>query len=281
MSKKLSVELSGGLGNRLFQIGAMYGLAKKTGRVPVITTHESQSNMHDGQTTDFYLQLFPIIPPMQLKQMSKLVIHEPFDKASTYMQHIIKIISDSTVDIVCLRGYFQTEKYFKDYKAEILQLFAPPRCITGHIRETYPNVKQSYFLHNRTYTFPGENTKFHTSDYHAKYFDRALELLPVPPTLILTDNIELNKQFQYMKKLPPDTVIVQENTLVSLYIMSMCKGGICSNSSFSWWGSYLHGRGETSEGEVVTMPYRWYNMNDKGETIDVSDLFPDYVTVVT
>jgi len=39
----------------------------------------------------------------------------------------------------------------------------------------------------------------------------------------------------------------------------MCrKGGLCSNSSFSWWGSYLN----TNPDKVVIMPKQWMANSD-------------------
>jgi hypothetical protein len=37
-------------------------------------------------------------------------------------------------------------------------------------------------------------------------------------------------------------------------IMTSCKGGICANSTFSWWGSYLIDREK-----IVILPKQWVN----------------------
>ena len=38
--------------------------------------------------------------------------------------------------------------------------------------------------------------------------------------------------------------------------MSFCeKGGICANSSFSWWASYINANSK----KVVTFPSKWLN----------------------
>ena len=46
--------------------------------------------------------------------------------------------------------------------------------------------------------------------------------------------------------------VIDEPELETLYLMSQCAGGICANSSFSWWGAFLNPH------RKIVMPDKWY-----------------------
>jgi hypothetical protein len=275
--KYLSVALHGGLGNRLFQAAAMHSLAKQTGRQPIITS-ESQEYFHNEDCS--YNFCFKSFPQINMNGMSKMTINEHPNEPSKYISNLADIINASGAEVVCLNGYFQTDKYFFKHKEDIVQLFKAPDETINNILSKYPNIANIYVLHNRTYSYGNENTFFHGLPFISEYFSHAIKLLPDNfQLIILTDNKQLNDSYPYLKPLKllgNRVIVVQENALISFYMMSLCKGVICSNSSFSWWGSYLN----KNPNKLIIMPNCWYNPIGPGHSIDVSDMYPESVVKI-
>ena len=56
-------------------------------------------------------------------------------------------------------------------------------------------------------------------------------------------------------------------------LMTMCKGHIVANSSFSWWGAWL------SESEKVIAPKGWFKGSNNSH-LDTSDIYCSDWTVL-
>ena len=59
-------------------------------------------------------------------------------------------------------------------------------------------------------------------------------------------------------KVPPDTLIIGDNLIRfddKLYIMSLCKNFIISNSTYVWWAQHL----SDNQDKIVTAPDKWRN----------------------
>ena len=84
---------------------------------------------------------------------------------------------------------------------------------------------------------------------------------------ILSDDIEFCKQFDIFNKFGMRrTFIENETALNSLYIMTLCNfGGICSNSTFSWWGSYMN----ENPNKIVIFPDKWIENGRYGKENDI------------
>jgi hypothetical protein len=85
------------------------------------------------------------------------------------------------------------------------------------------------------------------------YYKRAIAYLeersPQSHYYIVSDDIPYCKQYALFE--PLNKTFVSD---MAFSVMTSCKGGICSNSTFSWWGSYLIDREK-----IVIFPKQWIN----------------------
>jgi hypothetical protein len=91
--------------------------------------------------------------------------------------------------------------------------------------------------------------EFDRDAYFRKAIDYILEKERDAHFFIVSDDIEYCKTYPVLNGI--------KKTLDTLYFMSSCaKGGICSNSSFSGWGTLLN----TNEKKIVVLPKQWINV---------------------
>ena len=238
----ISARISDGLGNRFFQTAAMLGYAEKHGHTPVfvkdwihINNHVGPHNIHD---------YFPSIQTIRLEPGWTLM-EEPADGGYTYFE--LPAVDKN----VNLKGFFQTEKYFP--KRGIQR-----PGILGGLESRYSGYA---FLHVRRGDYLLEVCKHHYVDLRA-YYRYALAFFSGAETRILVCSDDITWAKANMSSLYGDLILASHmeffegSDYETLRAMTACsRGGICANSTFSWWGAYWNvGRGG---GGMYFMPGRW------------------------
>lgn len=73
------------------------------------------------------------------------------------------------------------------------------------------------------------------------YYERAIEHMGKDKLfLVFSDDIEWCKQAPLFRELPHVVFVQAGIDFLELRLMSMCDHHIIANSTFSWWGAYLH-----------------------------------------
>lgn len=252
----IGVYLEGGLCNRLFQVAFAYSFAKKHGLTFKIEGWKINT-YHSSHIYEWLIQRFIDLPNYDKKDIIyyQEQFKEFYEEYSDYRPPSI-----NTDRCVFIRGFFQNEKYFIEYKDDIFDLFKEPDYITDIINNSkyFPYLEEAYFLHIRLGDYV--NSEKHWIDLE-KYYINALSQIEPNAILIIFSNFPKEIPIHYKSILPQlhsrNIIIVTETDEVfNLYLMSKCKkGGICANSSFSWWGSWLN----KNENKKVFMPSRWMN----------------------
>lgn len=157
-----------------------------------------------------------------------------------------------------LRGYFQSEKYFKHNREKILPLFDPKPEVMAYLKKKYPILTAHPYtvaIHLRDYEKELGPTNKVFWPVGRPYVERAVALFPEEAIfLVFSDRIDWAKWV--LKGFPRRCIFIEGNTYIQdFYFMSLCKHQIISNSSFSWWAAYLN----KNPDKVVVAPRRWFH----------------------
>ena len=196
-------------------------------------------------------------------------------------------------DSMYLKGSFQSEKYFEDIKDEIKALYQFPELENMYLPEKlYQVTKQClegiesseavglhmYRSDSRT------DSELYEGICTEKYYEGAVRFMidKVPDAKFYifsnepkwvknwVDNL-VNSQIQEemskidIERLRQNFVMVEANTeytgYLDMLLMSKCKHNIISNSSFSWWSSWLNNNPD----KIVIAPDRWKNDTESND----------------
>jgi len=164
--------------------------------------------------------------------------------------------------ITMYEGYYQSEKNFKQFSNVIKWLYEPPSELVSQFILEYPelnsnnvtciNVRRGDYLLNPT-THP-VITK--------EYIEKAASLIKDTDFyFVISDDIQWCRENINF----PNCKFIEYSTWKALWLMSLCKNFIISNSSFSWWGAYLS---KYTQKQVVA-PKTWCGPTGPQNTIDV------------
>jgi hypothetical protein len=239
MSSKALIKLQGGLGNILFQISAIYCYSIKHNKEFIVGKNKT---LPTGKDFNVYEKTLLKNINFSEKLQSKLIYCEP----NFHYNELPNFNTD-----VLFYGYFQSEKYFENYKREITDLFSF-ECEIPKIIKDIINNNKTCSIHVRR----GDYIKYpnHHPTLDITYYNDAINLIESDVVfLVFSDDIEWCKRnFRNINK---DFVFIEKTEdYVDLKIMSLCTHNIIANSTFSWWGAWLN----KNENKKVIAPNQWF-----------------------
>lgn len=262
------VELTGGLGNQMFQIAAGMSHALQNGNSFVANSISMDFYIgHDGNVLG---------TPEQYKTevLGGISLINGEIRAPVYVEphyHYAKIPEARNIYI---KGYFQSEKYFKQHEDVIRNLFTPTSGTKRYLFNKYGPLLSSsttVSLHVRRGDY------LCVPDAHplapTQYYVEAQAMFTDATFLVFSNDIPWCRE-----NLPKGKayVFVEDNEdYQDLFLMSMCDHNIIANSSFSWWGAWLN----ANEKKRVIAPSTWFGPRLTA-THDTRDVVPDDWTVL-
>lgn len=249
----------GRLGNQLFEIATTYSVAKKYNLEYYFNSWKHNKYLKNK------------IPTSKFSQYDFRTYNEPY----FHYKDINLLNREDNWD---LRGYFQSYKYFDDYKQDIIEQFELTDDLIFYIENKYPFLVDGIHtcsINVRRGDFLDPNIK----DYHhivpIDYYKKAIKHLYDGNTdnikfIVVSDDIPWCKE-NLSQELGLDlTFIEDEIDITQLKILSYCRDNIMAASSFSWWGSYLN----KNENCRVIGPKKWFGPLYENKH-DTKDLMPE------
>ena len=252
----------GRLGNQMFQFAAQKGIARHHGYQFCFPPSQNKNEWTDHQ----------LLIPFKLGSTNELNIqYIDFDRP-TYQEKgfgFDQDLFDKCPDWVTIQGFFQTEKYFKHIKQELKLDFTFKDDIQNPCVDMISQLDNPVALHIR-------RTDYITNPNHTclglDYYERALNIFPNQTVLIFSDDPQW---CQNQELFEDDRFMISDNDdqYIDMCLMTMCKGHIIANSSFSWWGAWL------SNSERVIAPKGWFEGSNNSH-LDTSDIYCSEWTVL-
>jgi hypothetical protein len=250
----ISCRLQGGLGNQMFQISAAYALALRNKDIAVFNFNECYTPKQGYTSNKYRDNIF-----------SKINVVDHYEHSMIYQEPKFSYNEIPYINNMLLNGSFQSEKYFLDFKNEILELFTISNDYKDIIKEFVPafnnktkpitsiNIRRGDYLANPSY---------HTvcSLY---YYKKSMEIIGDTYFIFTSDDLNWaienfgnNENYFYPKF---------KNEILDLTMMSMCDNHILSNGTFSWWGKYL----SNNEDKITIAPKNWFGPLGHKDTQDI------------
>jgi len=270
------VELTGGLGNQLFQYATGKGLSLDK-NVPLLL----DLGWFDSQVKRKYqLDLLNISANIahnyeveKIKNNKSNNVIESIERKSgikipwiTRSVFIEKNSGYFDKDLFScpkncyISGYWQCEKYFMHIKDVLQKEFSLIQDFSDKTRSISIQMQSdtnSVSVHVRRgdYVNEGVGHYVNTMDYYQRAINFLQDHSVKPKLYVSSDDLSWTRENLYFY---PDVTFIDSdicrNDVEELLLMTYCHHHINANSSFSWWGAWLNEQPDS----IVTVPNKWF-----------------------
>jgi hypothetical protein len=259
----IAVELEGRLGNQLFQYAFIYATAGRLNTSFYLDKsveefilakyfnlkHDALLPLDEGL---FAITGFKNIFRFHLRKRFYLLLKAVFLNDEE-PEAVIQKLQDKRM----YKGYFQSERYFEEVKADLKQLLT----IKPSYRQEFERILSELtagpkaVIHIRR----GDYTELNMA-LPISYYKKALSHIvdsAMQYVFISDDPRYVEKEFAFVK----NKYISTHNEITDLQFLMNADVCVLSGSSFSWWGAWLN----IKPGKVVYAPKNWLGYNTAQE----------------
>ena len=220
----------------MFELAAVHAYAARYGFTPAIhTAHECGG-----------IDVFQRYPRITGTPDAFFKVDDPWPVYTEFVP------PPATATTVCLNGFFQSERHFHPgFLSTLMFPFVLP-------------IVNACFVHVRRGDYLGDRAlAVHLEMYFPSALDFVRKRHPGVQFRVFSDDIPWCKSRDYFAT--DDVAFETEtNPVCAMATMAACVvGGICANSTFSWWGAYMNPHPD----KTVVFPSKWMNDYPCGDDI--------------
>lgn len=262
----------GRLGNQIFQYVFLKTIAKENEMIITINMNEifelfdiQNKNIKNIKVSKYiYFVLKKFIGPIFLNFLVKMKIITYIKQDRNEISALPSFkISRGILSITWVNtDFFQSEAFFDasklDFHIKKEHIDKAKEFISkidNKFTKVFVHVRRGDYLYEKFLTQIGINLP---KTYYLKAINLIESEIENPFYIFISDDPEyveccfsgiINK------------IVSSNDKYTDFVIMTLCEAGICSNSSFSWWGSYL-----MQNRKLIIMPKYWYGWKQQIES---------------
>jgi hypothetical protein len=271
----------GGLGNQMFQYAAGKSLALRQ-KVPLMIDTSFLTRDPKGQYVrrPYELSAFVCLPRVANFGYQFLL------RASRYVKKVMPFAAPEILieksfaydpaferagKSVILIGYWQSERYFKNIRSQLLDDFKLRAVLSEKAQSVKDLIVRSqnavsiHFRRGDYVTLPSASAVHGTTSM--QYYENAVADITSrtgqPNFFVFSDDIDWVKKNFPLKQAH---YVSGLSGAEDLHLMGTCRHNIIANSSFSWWAAWLNNNPE----KIVIAPAQWF----RDDSVDTRDLVP-------
>ena len=284
------IKICGGLGNQMFQYAFAKALEKRCPNFDVYLdlywftlirkpSEQTSESMSDFTLRNYELDLFKNIKPNFVSQDIVRAYFAKDHNPNLSQQDALarKIIAEKNAFVYdenlfadqpkrFFSGYFQNEKYFKDFADEIKYDFQLPDFDKNdkHNQKLLKEIQSSnsVFIHIRRGDYIDLNQAL-PIEYYKKAVEYISKVVKKPKFFVFGIDSDdfIKKEFKigHSFKFVGNKNTQNDEDWKDFKLMQACKHAIIANSAFSWWAAWL----SDYNGKIITAPTPWIEDHDE------------------
>ena len=280
----VTVLLSGGLGNQMFQYAAAKSLAIRLNTTLSVDLYtflkKTQATVRPYELGIFNIEDVVETSSLKAKAVTKA---RPFIQKHRSFFQTFGVFTDTyailyqpafealTGDVI-MSGYFQNESYFNNISELLWKDFSFKYPLTGKNKDIAGQVSenQSIAVHIRRGDYLNKNSQSNFAILEKDYYENAINYISAhvknPEFYVFSEDFDWIKDNLNFEEFPVTFIDWNKgkDSYIDMQLMSLCKHNIIANSSFSWWSAWLN----NNEEKNIIAPKRWFVDEQKNELLD-------------